>query len=116
MESMDSNNRSTYDIVYSCAATLVICVWVVFHSEPEAANLTEQEKGFWTRCSPFIASNYDRKPLGPVVSLIFPELMILRALKDWLVAKKNILIMRNIYEGIINLYLCIQLRRLMQYL
>ena len=91
---MDCNDRSLYDIVYSCVTTIVLSV----------CDLTKREEAFWTRCNPFHYISYCGKPLGPILSLMFPEWMLSRAVNDWLFAKRSIQRVRKCNEGIFMTY------------
>ena len=77
------NTRDTIDIVWNCASTIFVCVWVMLHLNIPAQNDTE-----WTR--------FLRKLKWFVLALLAPELLMLFAGGQWASAKRSVNDMKDI--------------------
>jgi len=74
--SPDNNNkRSMQDIVWSCIATIFACTWVSIHPNIPGPNETYLTKFF-------------RRIGITVLALVVPELIVIWALRQWLVSRK----------------------------
>lgn len=71
------NARGTMDIVYSCASTIFVCVWVMLH-----LNVPAKHDSAWTRLL--------RKLRWFVLALLAPELLMLFAGGQWASAKRSV--------------------------
>ena len=77
------NTRGTMDIIWSCASTIFICVWVMLH-----LNIPAEKDGEVTR--------FLRKLKWFVLALLAPELLMLFAGGQWASAKRSVTDMREI--------------------
>lgn len=72
--------RGTFDILCSCLFTIFLCVWTTFH-RPIPHYREEKNHSFRTT---IVRSN-----IAPaIIGLIFPEFLIITAIKDFLTARK----------------------------
>src|SRR5271156_3570535 len=71
------NSRGTIDILWSCASTLFICVWVMLH-----LNVPAESDTLWTL--------YLRKAKWLLLALLAPELLMLFASGQWASAKRSV--------------------------
>lgn len=80
------SERGTIDIIWSCVATLFVCVWVMLH-----LNVPAKEDGIWTL--------FFRRIRWLVLALLAPELLMLFASGQWASAKRSVADMRALgYE------------------
>jgi hypothetical protein len=79
------NQRGTIDILWSCASTLFICVWVMMH-----LNIPSRRDRKWTI--------YLRKAKWLVLGVLAPELVMLFASGQWASAKRSVRAMRQLKE------------------
>jgi hypothetical protein len=77
------NERGTIDILWSCASTLFICVWVMMH-----LNIPSRRDRKWTI--------YLRKAKWLVLGVLAPELVMLFASGQWASAKRSVRDMRHL--------------------
>jgi hypothetical protein len=68
-------SRSTLDIVWSCLSTLILCTWVGFHPDIPASGKNSRRV-----VSRYLTAN----PVGPIIALLVPELVLAAALGQWL--------------------------------
>ena len=79
---VDTNYRSTPEIIWTCLATTFICTWVSVH--PNAPSL--EEPGYVI---------FRRRVFLMSIALLAPELMVLWAFKQWKGAK----MIRDVVNG-----------------
>lgn len=72
--------RGTFDILWSCLATIFLCVWTVFH-RPIPHYRGEKKHSFRTT---IVRSN----TAPAIISLLIPEFLVITAIKDFLTAMK----------------------------
>ena len=81
------DERGTFDIIWSCAATLFICVWVMLH-----LNVPAKED---TTCTLFL-----RKMRWLGLAILAPELLMLFSSGQWASAKRSVKEMEELgYEN-----------------
>ena len=68
--------RGTIDIIWSCLATLFVCVWVMLH-----LNVPAQDDGNWTL--------FVRRTRWLTLAVLAPELVMLFASGQWASAKQS---------------------------
>ncbi len=78
-----SNTRGTMDIIWSCASTIFICVWVMLH-----LNVTAKREKRW--------HIWLRKLRWFVLALLAPELLMLFAGGQWASARRSVAEMKKI--------------------
>ena len=79
--------RGTIDIVWSCLATLFVCVWVMLH-----LNVPAQDDSNWTL--------FVRRTRWLTLAVLAPELVMLFASGQWASAKQSVGEMKALgYEG-----------------
>lgn len=71
------NQRGTIDIVWSCLATLFVCVWVMLH-----LNVPAKDDSNWTL--------FLRRTRWLVLAVLAPELVMLFASGQWASAKRSV--------------------------
>jgi len=71
------NQRGTMDIIWSCLATLFVCVWVMLH-----LNVPARDDSNWTL--------FLRRTRWLVVAVLAPELVMLFASGQWASAKRSV--------------------------
>ena len=79
------NVRGTIDIVWSCASTLFICVWVMMHTNIPSRHDRKR-------------TIYLRKAKWLVLGLLAPELVMLFASGQWASAKRSVRDMKKLKE------------------
>ncbi|KAH8591595.1 hypothetical protein B0O99DRAFT_690409 [Bisporella sp. PMI_857] len=79
------NVRGTFDILWSCIFTLLICTWTVQHLNiPEQDSSTTRRKGVLAN----VKSNWI--PIKWMLStLVMPELIAAKAFQDWHMSRKS---------------------------
>jgi hypothetical protein len=80
------DGRGTFDIIWSCLATLLICVWVMLH-----LNVPAKEDTTWTL--------FLRKIRWLGLTILAPELLMLFASGQWASAKRSVTEMGELGYG-----------------
>jgi hypothetical protein len=70
----DPSGRGTWNLLYSCGFTLVLCVWTSIH-----LNVPPSAESAWL--------GYRRKLKWVLVALLAPEAVVFTAFYQWLTAK-----------------------------
>jgi len=70
----DPSGRGTWNLLYSCGFTLVLCVWTSIH-----LNVPPPHESAWT--------SWRRKLKWVVIALFAPEAVVFTAFQQWLTAK-----------------------------
>ena len=78
-----TNERGTLDIIWSCSATLFVCVWVMLHLNVPAPS----DSWLTVLC---------RKARWVVIALFAPELLMLFACGQWASAKRSVRDMKEL--------------------
>lgn len=82
----EPSGRGTWNILYSCIFTLVLCVWTSVH-----LNVPGFEDGPWI--------NIRRKVKWVVVALLAPEYVVFTAFQQWFAAKTFLNELQKLHEA-----------------
>lgn len=80
------NVRGTLDILWSCTFTLFICTWTVQHLNIPRQRIGSSKRSLWGTFSTFAKSSWP-KTKWMIVTLVLPELLVGRAVQDWMAAR-----------------------------
>lgn len=72
---VDGNNcRTTWDIIWSCAATIFLCTWVSYHPDVPKSTYTK------SRATAI-------RIMSVIIAFLIPELVAAKAASDWRLAR-----------------------------
>lgn len=89
----DANIRSTLDIFWSCAATLTACTYSVLHLNVPRQRLDGDSK--WTTDLRWSLGRLAKKLKWCVITIFMPELILVKAMSDWLNARRQLRELHN---------------------
>lgn len=86
------NVRGTFDILWGCLSTLLVCTWTVQHLRiPQATSKRKSLRGYWSHWGEEIGLQFK----WMILTLLIPELLAGKELQDLVMARESCRAMKS---------------------